>query len=402
MENINLYNPSFAMSIAVAGMPAMMAGQLSSIADFPALPLGSSANLRSSNISVPGDKVYMVEGVPHVKWTEKEVDIMSRIENLQFAVIGKFTYDITDMDELRKLIPQQCDIKALDEDPESNHTNILKASNHQKESTEMQNKHMESCKDWVVQNFGRQETLTQKEDDIISEKIHDENTTIQAVKLQNQDLSDSREVNLEKAEEGELVSQEVTDTGLEECNLNSVADIIVAFVALCSSSNNVEETDDVLTENNMSKAIIAIPQQDVDALPITMVSHAKQFNNQQLGSKKSNCIEYEHEEEVEVVDKHSQAIVECPGVIQLAENQLIQMESPNRVLHDIVSHNIEIGHSDSSDQEATLIARGLKEVDSNEYLWEVQLDAVLSPRLLKSATKGKKQCYNDKILPIMV
>ncbi|WMV37273.1 hypothetical protein MTR67_030658 [Solanum verrucosum] len=36
---------------------------------------------------------------------------MNRIENLQYAIIGKFTYDITDMEELRLNIPKQCDIK---------------------------------------------------------------------------------------------------------------------------------------------------------------------------------------------------------------------------------------------------------------------------------------------------
>ncbi|KAG5568397.1 hypothetical protein H5410_064587 [Solanum commersonii] len=53
----------------------------------------------------------MVEGVPHVKWTEEEVDRMNRIENLQYAVVGKFTYDWSNLEELRKSIPQQCDIK---------------------------------------------------------------------------------------------------------------------------------------------------------------------------------------------------------------------------------------------------------------------------------------------------
>ncbi|KAH0775982.1 hypothetical protein KY290_007393 [Solanum tuberosum] len=113
-----------------------VAGQLFSISDFPALPIGPNADIRKSNISGPIDKVvrhslpsdksyrdfvgsiapqseliqykeaFMVEGVPHVKWSEKEIDIMNRIENLQFVVIDKFTYDMTDIEEVRRIIPQ--------------------------------------------------------------------------------------------------------------------------------------------------------------------------------------------------------------------------------------------------------------------------------------------------------
>lgn len=44
----------------------------------------------------------------------KEVDIMNRIENLQFAVIVNFTYDMADMEELGTLIPQQCNNLKVD------------------------------------------------------------------------------------------------------------------------------------------------------------------------------------------------------------------------------------------------------------------------------------------------
>ncbi|KAG5616311.1 hypothetical protein H5410_016135 [Solanum commersonii] len=33
----------------------------------------------------------MVEGVPQIKWTEKEVSLMNQLEDLEFSVIGKFT-----------------------------------------------------------------------------------------------------------------------------------------------------------------------------------------------------------------------------------------------------------------------------------------------------------------------
>ncbi|KAK4737150.1 hypothetical protein R3W88_000847 [Solanum pinnatisectum] len=36
---------------------------------------------------------------------------MNQIERLQYAVIGKFTFEWADLDELRKIIPQQCEVK---------------------------------------------------------------------------------------------------------------------------------------------------------------------------------------------------------------------------------------------------------------------------------------------------
>lgn len=49
--------------------------------------------------------------VPRIVWTEKEVDRMNIIENLQYAVVGKFSYGWPDLDELRIQIPKQCNVK---------------------------------------------------------------------------------------------------------------------------------------------------------------------------------------------------------------------------------------------------------------------------------------------------
>ncbi|WMV59282.1 hypothetical protein MTR67_052667 [Solanum verrucosum] len=35
---------------------------------------------------------------------------MNKIENLQYAVVGKFTYDVADLEELRLIISKQCNI----------------------------------------------------------------------------------------------------------------------------------------------------------------------------------------------------------------------------------------------------------------------------------------------------
>ncbi|KAH0633648.1 hypothetical protein KY284_036434 [Solanum tuberosum] len=99
----------------VAGQLSMEAGQ-PSMSDFPHL----NPNMPITNPSLPMEKLYInsitngthtsvhialkevvyVEGVPHIQWTEAEVDTMNKIENLQYEVIGKFTYDVTDLEEL--------------------------------------------------------------------------------------------------------------------------------------------------------------------------------------------------------------------------------------------------------------------------------------------------------------
>lgn len=103
-----------------------------------------------------------------------------------------------------------------------------------------------------------------------------------------------------------------------------------------------------------------------------------------------------------MVESHTQAIVESLEVVLLDENQVVHVESPNRVLHNIVSHNIDVNHSGNSDPDATLIAKGLMEEDNNGDLWEVQLEADILPKILKSARKGKIQGNGEHILPIRV
>lgn len=68
----------------------------------------------SSNIGVapiPMKTVSYVNGIPRIVWTEEEVKRTNTIENLQCAVIGKFSYGWPKLEELRVIIPKQCNIK---------------------------------------------------------------------------------------------------------------------------------------------------------------------------------------------------------------------------------------------------------------------------------------------------
>ncbi|KAH0695998.1 hypothetical protein KY289_013480 [Solanum tuberosum] len=55
--------------------------------------------------------ISYLHGEPQVIWEQEEVNQMIVNENLEYAVIGKFSYGWPDIQELRKLIPKQCELK---------------------------------------------------------------------------------------------------------------------------------------------------------------------------------------------------------------------------------------------------------------------------------------------------
>jgi len=59
---------------------------------------------------------------------------------------------------------------------------------------------------------------------------------------------------------------------------------------------------------------------------------------QQSGSLVSTS--REEEEEYSQLQEHCMALVEVPMAMQVDETKMIQIESPNRVLHNIITHNL--------------------------------------------------------------
>ncbi|KAF3622018.1 hypothetical protein FXO38_31547 [Capsicum annuum] len=49
--------------------------------------------------------------IPRITWTEEKVRKMNTIKDLQYAVVGKFSYDWPELDDLRHQIPKQCKTK---------------------------------------------------------------------------------------------------------------------------------------------------------------------------------------------------------------------------------------------------------------------------------------------------
>ncbi|KAG5627195.1 hypothetical protein H5410_012413 [Solanum commersonii] len=119
------------------GQPPLMAGlDFASPAQFPPLPnkmhtgqntipnspflnkfadivKGHSSSGNEKNVvevqPIPMKKLTLIDGVPTINWSASEIQRMNIIENLQSAVVGKFSCGAPDINELRDLIPKQCD-----------------------------------------------------------------------------------------------------------------------------------------------------------------------------------------------------------------------------------------------------------------------------------------------------
>ncbi|KAG5631300.1 hypothetical protein H5410_003017 [Solanum commersonii] len=75
-------------------------------------PSGMNATDSNKGLpTVPLKKPTFNNGIPWVTWTEEEVTRMNIMQNLQYVVVGKFSYGWSELDELRRIIPKQCNIK---------------------------------------------------------------------------------------------------------------------------------------------------------------------------------------------------------------------------------------------------------------------------------------------------
>ncbi|KAG5589441.1 hypothetical protein H5410_039955 [Solanum commersonii] len=59
----------------------------------------------------PLKQISYLRGEPRIIWKEMKVNQMIINEDLQYAVIGKFYYGWSKIQELRRLIPKQCELK---------------------------------------------------------------------------------------------------------------------------------------------------------------------------------------------------------------------------------------------------------------------------------------------------
>ncbi|KAG5611236.1 hypothetical protein H5410_022517 [Solanum commersonii] len=69
-------------------------------------------NINPTHIMISAKPVVMLHGEPNITWKASEVKALIRQENLQYAIIEKFSYGKPDIIELRRTIPGQCGIKS--------------------------------------------------------------------------------------------------------------------------------------------------------------------------------------------------------------------------------------------------------------------------------------------------
>ncbi|KAG5585002.1 hypothetical protein H5410_045436 [Solanum commersonii] len=50
-------------------------------------------------------------GIPRLVWKEEEADRTNILKDIQYAMIGKFSYDWPELEELHTILPHQCNIK---------------------------------------------------------------------------------------------------------------------------------------------------------------------------------------------------------------------------------------------------------------------------------------------------
>lgn len=97
-------------------MVTVNTGQPPTGADYPKDPKPNYADIRKQLklVSKPVIVKHIVylHGEPHVVWEDEEVEQMIINENLQFTVIGKFSYGWYDFHDFKQIIAKQCNLKA--------------------------------------------------------------------------------------------------------------------------------------------------------------------------------------------------------------------------------------------------------------------------------------------------
>ncbi|KAK4717874.1 hypothetical protein R3W88_016212 [Solanum pinnatisectum] len=106
---------------------------------------------------------------------------------------------------------------------------------------------------------------------------------------------------------------------------------------------------------------------------------------------------------IKVQNKESTTVVVVPTVVQEDNSQrmIVQRESRNKILHDIISHNVEEKvlleiEAPHHHQKTTMVKEEETEVTDNT-LDVIAKDADLSPRMLNAARRSKKQGDGENI-----
>ncbi|KAH0761354.1 hypothetical protein KY290_017427 [Solanum tuberosum] len=99
------------MANTASGQPPTEVGQPANTI----MPIATYANTLkptpSNTKPIPLKPISYLHGEPRVLWDQEDINQMIINENLEYAVIGKFSYGWPDIQDLRRLIPKQCELK---------------------------------------------------------------------------------------------------------------------------------------------------------------------------------------------------------------------------------------------------------------------------------------------------
>ncbi|KAH0706068.1 hypothetical protein KY285_010599 [Solanum tuberosum] len=444
------------MILQDGGQSSMGIGYQLSNSEFPSLPI--SSNSVSIKTNLPLEKSFaksilvkeaesqhhddlrkeftIVGGIPQIKWTEEEVTKMNRIEKVQFVVVGKFTYEWSDLEELRKIIPQQCNVNG------SCHIGLLRSKHilirltRQEDFVNLISKgaYYITSKDgysylmhtliydskFKVQGHNKENCkvrMRRKEDhnyqhDKIEPQISLERQIPYGHQMQKgkakilssgKVVGDSGIWNIVRDKRvfaPQLTTRVENKFEGEQNNQSTKEWVATTFVTDLHVPVNVlyqlqPSNRELIVGEQIGKIAHQVDEkvrdmQEVDqqsprvpfqSHEIVTDNNKQQHHGDKLCNNQASLVSTSREEEEEYsqLQEHCMALVEVPMAMQVDETKMIQIESPNR------------------------IAMGITEEEKFDDLLEnIATKADLSPRIMKIVRKGKKQGSGDHSQPIRV
>ncbi|KAG5606773.1 hypothetical protein H5410_028265 [Solanum commersonii] len=448
-------------AVTAAGQLFMEAGQLS-MSDFPYLNpkmpitttsfpmkkfyINSIKNGTPTSLHIALKEVFYVEVVPCIQWTEAKVDTMNKIENLQYVVVGKFTYDVADLEELRLIIPKQLgkpvhldlatiyktrpscarvkvlvDLKAIF--PKSVMMDIINEKIGEMRFEEIQirydyvPKYCLECnlkgheKKECQISIKKQEIVVvekeeEKRDDAMENTGKPERPWVYYFRKEKQGCYQVDCANIPSLVITTNV-HERKETGEEIHKKETIKEWINQVFGKTSidqaKGSNVKEVPANVKNNSNEKQIIVDKTakketnvNEVNEATIDNYQSIKQQSAEDSGGIQNECDnEQVNNKEITVfqshqVVQHTDVVANDKAIIMVPnQTDVIQVISPIRVLHDIMSHNL-------GEEELLVLeenqATGVSKVEyPNEEMNYLSQEADLSPKLLKSSRKGKQQ-----------
>uniref|UniRef100_M1BDR9 Uncharacterized protein n=1 Tax=Solanum tuberosum TaxID=4113 RepID=M1BDR9_SOLTU len=388
------------------GHPPPVGGIHFSITDFPALNESASIDPKNPKLSVEKSfanslnqteqqsnkalrkEVSVVGGISQIKWTEEEIERMNQIEDLQFAVIGKFTYEWSDLEELRRIIPQQCEIrggfhtiqkgkaKVLSSgkvvgDP--GHWNVVRDNRKNRSNKEKLDNQM------TVTTENSFDALTQEKITQADVNIDNSSNTKQDKGVENEQPMSAKEWVIRSF--GKVLQGEASTSTIpvQHDNMDQ------------NQQHNTHENEHG-NENHESVNMEDKQQTCRDSWAVVVYNkHNNQFP--QIYNEKRR------EDRGNIDNKL--AIVVDPTDCQIKEAQILAIrEFPNKVLYDIITHNVE--ENALLEIEGLGVTTKVSKEDDDDVLAHIDKEADLSPRILKAARKEKKQGNGDSAQPIRI